>query len=74
MGSIDDKREGGEDQAKVLAHINNIEYIDRGICCPKTKIDKTIPRTNECKNGTFYIKKYTDKSNFNIDDILIKIT
>jgi len=53
---------------------NNIEYIDRGICCPKTKIDKTIPRSNECKNGTFYIKKFTDKSNFNIDDILIKIT
>jgi hypothetical protein len=40
----------------------NVEFKKHdNVCCPKSKIEKTIKRRDKAKNGSFYIKKVSQK-------------
>jgi len=40
----------------------NVDFKNyENVCCPKSKIEKTIKRRPTAKNGTFYIKKVSQK-------------
>jgi hypothetical protein len=43
--------------------------IFSGVCCPKTKINKVIPRRNEFKFGKFYLKDTLIKNNIDNKEI-----
>jgi hypothetical protein len=47
--------------------------IYTGLCCPKTKIDKIIPRTKENEFGNFYLKQNIYKDSLQLSDMIIKI-
>jgi hypothetical protein len=49
------------------------DNIHKGICCPKIKINKIIPRRNKFNFGKFYLKDRIIKDNMNTDDDVILV-
>ena len=53
---------------------NKNEYdVYKGICCPKIKISKVIPRRDSFKFGKFYLKQNELKDKINDDSVYIKL-
>lgn len=65
---LDDKNCVGTEWNPVS--INKDGVMDRGVCCPKIKINGLKQRTKENEFGHFYLKVPTIKNNINTDSLI----
>lgn len=58
-----------------LNKLKNSQFeVNEGVCCPKRKISKAVPRTNDLKYGKFYAKIPIVKSDLNNKQNIVTIS